>query len=38
VEQAKEICKKLGSSLAKIVSVEEVTDFGEEPEEKEGEE
>lgn len=31
VEQAKAICKKLGSSLSKIVSVEEVTDFGEEP-------
>ncbi len=27
-EQAHEICKKIGSTLAKIISVEEVTDFG----------
>lgn len=36
--QAKEICKKLGSTLAKVVSVQEVTDFGEDKEEEDDEE
>ena len=35
-EQAHAICKKIGSKLAKIISVQEVTDFGEDEEEEEG--
>ena len=38
LEQAKNICKKLGMTLDKIVSMEEVTDFGEEAEEEEDDE
>jgi uncharacterized protein YggE len=35
IAQANEICKKLGATLAKVISVQEVTDFGEDPEEEE---
>ena len=32
LEQAQNICKKIGSKLSKIINVQEVTDFGEDPE------
>jgi len=37
LQQAQDICKKIGSKLAKIISVQEVTDFGESPDEDEEE-
>jgi uncharacterized protein YggE len=35
IEQANAICKKIGMQLDRIVSVQEVTDFGEDEEEEE---